>query len=364
MSTFHPCDGVKCPPSQVCQLDEARNPTCRCNALCSAELKPVCGSDGRTYTNECTLRVEGCKSRRSLRIIYEGECSSGANPCSHATCGPGQECDIDRYGIAMCQCPPPCEPILSPVCGSDGRTYDHECQLKRYACFQQQHVVMSYRGHCGEEGPCQSLKCDFGSSCLLRSGKAVCECPTCTEEFQPVCGSDGITHGNPCKLARYACERHSAEPAMIHEGPCEGCKDVKCDYYAVCKSDGQSGSCVCPEFCPKSDSPVCGSDGQTYENECEMRRFSCSKQQYISVTTRGRCDLCLNVHCKYGARCEDGNCVCPTNCPDSFEPVCANDGVTYTNECDMRKNACHLTTPLNALFYGECDDVGSSSIGT
>lgn len=72
-----PCEGVECPSSQVCQLDEHRNPICRCNAICSPDLRPVCGSDGKTYTNECTLRVEACKSRKSIRIIYTGECSAG-----------------------------------------------------------------------------------------------------------------------------------------------------------------------------------------------------------------------------------------------------------------------------------------------
>lgn len=76
-----PCEGVECPSSQVCQLDEHRNPICRCNAICSPDLRPVCGSDGKTYTNECYLRVEACKSRKSIRIIYTGECSAGTR-CS------------------------------------------------------------------------------------------------------------------------------------------------------------------------------------------------------------------------------------------------------------------------------------------
>lgn len=72
-----PCEGVQCPIAQICQLDESRNPICRCNAICPYELNPVCGSNGKTYTNECFLRVEGCKARKSLRIMYSGECGSG-----------------------------------------------------------------------------------------------------------------------------------------------------------------------------------------------------------------------------------------------------------------------------------------------
>ncbi|GFW86669.1 hypothetical protein TNCV_4334531 [Trichonephila clavipes] len=145
---FDPCQGVECPASQVCQLDDLRNPICRCNSACTPDLRPVCGSDGKTYTNECTLRVEACKSRKSIRIIYTGECSAGANPCESLQCGPNQECDIDRYGIATCQCPPTCEPVMRPVCGSDGHTYDNDCDLNRQSCLMKREVTLAYRGEC------------------------------------------------------------------------------------------------------------------------------------------------------------------------------------------------------------------------
>ncbi|GBO17385.1 Agrin [Araneus ventricosus] len=145
-----PCEEVECPATQVCQLDNNRNPICRCNSICSPDFRPVCGSDGKTYINECSLRVESCKSRRSLRIIFSGECSSGANPCENLQCGPGQECDIDRYGIATCQCPPICEPVMRPVCGDDGNTYHNECDMRKSGCEVQKLLIVNYRGACGE----------------------------------------------------------------------------------------------------------------------------------------------------------------------------------------------------------------------
>ncbi|KAG1697912.1 Agrin [Nymphon striatum] len=98
ISTFKrrldPCDGVECPANQVCQLDKNRNHVCRCNGMCSKEHNPVCGSDGKTYTNECLMRVEACKTRKSLRTIYKGECSSQINPCNSVQCQFGEECRI------------------------------------------------------------------------------------------------------------------------------------------------------------------------------------------------------------------------------------------------------------------------------
>lgn len=144
-----PCKGVECPEDSTCQLDAQRNPICRCGARCDHTWKAVCASDGRSYHNECLLRREACRARRPLRILHSGACHE-SNPCATLQCARGQHCDIDRYGIATCQCPPPCPPVVRPVCAQDGRTFDSACELRRRACIDHEELREEHAGPCGE----------------------------------------------------------------------------------------------------------------------------------------------------------------------------------------------------------------------
>lgn len=72
-----PCDGFKCPQDLICQLNLDRKPNCRCGGMCAYDLKPVCGSDGRTYSNDCLMRVEACKSSLDIFVLFNGACKDG-----------------------------------------------------------------------------------------------------------------------------------------------------------------------------------------------------------------------------------------------------------------------------------------------
>jgi len=39
----------------------------------------------------------------------------------------------------------------------------------------------------------------------------------------------------------------------------------------------------------QTDAIICGTDGVTYRNECEMKVAACEKEQYIMVGSRGPC---------------------------------------------------------------------------
>ena len=74
-------------------------------------------------------------------------------------------------------------------------------------------------------------------------------------------------------------------------------------------------------------------------------------------------DACVDVKCRFGARCESGRCVCPQQCPETDKLVCANDGQTYANDCEMRRQSCSQGIELEVVHAGECEDVRGSTGG-
>lgn len=78
------------------------------------------------------------------------DCLSGVNPCLPVRCHVGEECDINKFGIARCECPPQCEPVMRPVCGQDGRTYESLCEMRRASCVQKKLIEVKHTGSCGK----------------------------------------------------------------------------------------------------------------------------------------------------------------------------------------------------------------------
>ena len=50
-----------------------------CPQFCTFDYKPVCGSDGQTYSNECDLKGTACREGKlNLTVASQGECGGSS----------------------------------------------------------------------------------------------------------------------------------------------------------------------------------------------------------------------------------------------------------------------------------------------
>jgi hypothetical protein len=372
----------------VTGLDErvAELEACDCGGI----LAPVCGEDGLSYVNRCKA------SCAEVSVVHIGPCETpvcrGDEDCAKEEFCEFEAClDDTLAALRIGECvsvPNGCPEIFDPVCGCDGVTYDNDC-------FRQEaRVSKAHDGRCDEPPPrCGGIggfECPSpGQVCIFEPGTChivdnMGECverpDACIEIWDPVCGCDGQTYSNECHAVM-------AGVSIDHEGECRA-GPALCGGIAgfECPSEGEvcifergtchvadnMGECVerpdscwtCPEnssdVCYEILAPVCGCDGNTYDNSCRalmegvsidhfgscqppscggIEGLQCVGPDYTCIFPPGACEMPDAA----------GECVRPpSGCTFLYSPVCGCDGRTYGNECAA------LSSGVSVLYEGEC----------
>ncbi|XP_048347276.1 serine protease inhibitor Kazal-type 5-like isoform X2 [Sphaerodactylus townsendi] len=248
---------------------------------CTRENDPIRDISGRSHSNTCMMCSEKFKeeiragkfgSRGTIQNadgnrIVQGTINRGnvdQNNCNPVG-GSLNKNDISNPCLAHIRIPQD-DYRSSTNCGGVGESsqYNPNCERRSFNQKKKRKSAIEHK-----------LNCDQLLADLKKKGN------TCSSVWAPVCGTDGKTYSNKCLLCMKI-EKTEDVLALKHEGECP--EDVHGT--VDCSKYPQTRGKV---LCKRSTLEVCGTDGETYSNECILCDRILKTKSEIGIKNTGPC---------------------------------------------------------------------------